>query len=106
MATSKKTTGKAAKTTGTTTKGATGGTAVATPEGYTTGSSKFYAENVMRRFSALPAGGGAVRLLLVTNKGTTNEQVTGLLGNPRMQLKMGAPNIWAATLTVDDMDAL
>lgn len=86
-----------------------GGTAVlALPEGYTTGKNKFYAEGVARRFAMLPATGGprgaTVRLLLVVNPGTTDEQVTGLLGNPRYRLENKAPGIWAASLEDRDMD--
>jgi hypothetical protein len=106
MATNKKTgtgdkaTKPAAKTTG------GGATTFAAPEGYTTGTNNFYSESVMRRFDTLPPEGGVVRLMLVTNKGTTADPVKSLLANPRMQLKMRAPGIWEANLMPEDMDAL
>src|SRR5687767_2651654 len=88
--------------------GEAGGTALALPEGYTTGKNKFYAEGVARRFDTMPPdgmnGGGAVKLLLVANQTTTPEQVRELLGSPRFQLKMMAPGIYTAWVKTKDMD--
>src|SRR5687768_10362537 len=89
-------------------KGEAGGTALALPEGYTTGKNKFYAEGVARRFDMMPPegmnGAGAVKLLLVANQGVTTEQVRELLGSPRFQLKMMAPGIFTAWAKPKDMD--
>jgi hypothetical protein len=96
----------------TTTGGGDGATALALPEGYTTGKSKFYAEAVALRFATLPPAipgrptQPSVRLLLVANKETTDEQVRGLLNNPRMGLAKRAPGIWQAFLQMKDMDNL
>jgi hypothetical protein len=99
----------AANKTGTTGgAGEAGGTALAIPEGFTTGKNKFYAEGVARRFDTMPPegmnGGGAVKLLLVANQGTTEETVRGLLGSPRFQLRMMAPGIFTAWVKAKDMD--
>lgn len=86
-----------------------GGATMTLPEGFSFEKSPFYAEAVARRFDTLPAGAGGpagtVRLLLVAAKETTDEQVRGLLGNPRFGLRKKAPGIWQADLGARDMEA-
>ena len=78
---------------------------MAVPEGYVTGKHKNYAEAVAEKFATLPPGGkGAVRLLLSAARETSPDAVRELLGNPRMQLEMKAPGMWAASARMDDMD--
>lgn len=88
-------------------KGA-GNAVMAPPPGFSTTKNRFYADGVARRFDSLPPaglnGGGAVRVLLVANKGTGHEQVQGLLGNPRIQLRTMAPGVYTALLTPKDME--
>jgi hypothetical protein len=86
--------------------GGAGGAMLTAPEGYSPSAGKYYAESVSRKFDTLLPTASVVRLLLLTKKGTADEEVRALIQNPRMSLKRKAPGVYEATVMSKDMDAL